>query len=82
MFNSTDFKNRKMETKLSITTHIQQLKIKHLELSQQIEAAQRIPFTDQFRIIDMKKRKLRLKETIVRLININKIAKIDQSSRI
>ena len=68
-----------MEAKLSITAHIQQLKIKHYELSQQIEVAQRIPFNDQFRIIDMKKRKLRLKETIVRLLNLNQSASSEQS---
>ena len=68
-----------MEAKLSITAHIKQLTIKHYELSQQIEVAQRIPFNDQFRIIDMKKRKLRLKETIVRLLNLNHSASPEQS---
>ena len=71
-----------MEAKLSVTAHIRQLKIKHRELSQQIEAAQRIPFSDQFRIIDMKKRKLLLKETIARLMNINKSAVLEQGIRV
>ena len=71
-----------MEAKLSVTAHIRQLKIKHRELSEQIEAAQRIPFSDQFRIIDMKKRKLLLKETIARLMNINKSAVLEQGIRV
>ena len=71
-----------MEAKLSVTAHIRQLKIKHRELSEQIEAAQRIPYSDQFRIIDMKKRKLLLKETIARLMNINKSAVLEQSIRV
>ena len=64
---------------MSINAHIQQLEMKHRELSQQIEVAQRIPFNDQFRIINMKKRKLRLKETIARLLNINKSANSEQT---
>ena len=71
-----------MEAKLSVTAHIRQLKIKHRELSEQIEAAQRIPYSDQFRIIDMKKRKLLLKETIARLMNINKSAVLEQGIRV
>ena len=67
---------------MSVSAQIKQLQIKHHELSQQIEAAQRIPFSDQFRIIDMKKRKLRLKETIARLMNINKSAIVEQGIRV
>ena len=67
---------------MSVTAHIRQLKIKHRELSEQIEAAQRIPYSDQFRIIDMKKRKLLLKETIARLMNINKSAVLEQGIRV
>ena len=71
-----------MEAKLSVTAHIRQLKIKHRELSEQIEAAQRIPYSDQFRIIDMKKRKLLLNETIARLMNLNKSAVLEQGIRV
>ena len=71
-----------MEAKLSVSAQIKQLQIKHHELSQQIEAAQRIPFSDQFRIIDMKKRKLRLKETIARLMNMNKSTIVEQGIRV
>lgn len=71
-----------MEAKLSVSAQLKQLKIKHRELSRQIEAAQRIPFSDQFRIIDMKKRKLLLKETIARLMNINKSAVLEQGIRV
>ena len=71
-----------MEAKLSVSAQIKQLQIKHHELSQQIEAAQRIPFSDQFRIIDMKKRKLRLKETIARLMNMNKSTNVEQGIRV
>ena len=67
---------------MSVTAHVRQLKIKHRELSKQIEAAQRIPFSDQFRIVDMKKRKLLLKETIARLMNINKSAVLEQGIRV
>ena len=71
-----------MEAKLSVSAQLKQLKIKHRELSRQIEAAQRIPFSDQFRIIDMKKRKLRLKETIARLMNMNKSTNVEQGIRV
>ena len=67
---------------MSVSAQIKQLQIKHHELSQQIEVAQRIPFSDQFRIIDMKKRKLRLKETIARLMNISKSAIVEQGIRV
>ena len=52
---------------MSLTSHIDELKKKHETLSEAVEAAQRSPGTDDIRIKDLKKQKLRLKEEIMRL---------------
>lgn len=52
---------------MSITSHVTELKRKHEALSEQVEAAQRSPGSDNLSIAVLKKQKLRLKEEISRL---------------
>lgn len=52
---------------MSLSSHVQELKKKHQSLSEAVEVAQRSPGTDDLRIADLKKQKLRLKEEISRL---------------
>jgi len=52
---------------MSLTTHIDQLKKKHVQLSEKVEVAQRSPATNSIDITELKKEKLRLKEQISRL---------------
>jgi len=52
---------------MSLSSHIAELRRKHENLSEQVEAAQRSPGVDDLHIADMKKQKLRLKEEIERL---------------
>jgi len=55
------------EQKLSITSHIQNLKQKHEKLSSEVEQAYKSPASDELYISQLKKEKLRLKEEISRL---------------
>ncbi|MEM9584526.1 MAG: DUF465 domain-containing protein [Pseudomonadota bacterium] len=52
---------------MTISSHLSELKRKHEALSQEVEAAQRKPGMDALSIAELKKRKLRLKEEMVRL---------------
>lgn len=52
---------------MSLSSHLQELRKKHENLSVQVEEAQRSVATDSHRITELKKQKLRLKEEIVRL---------------
>ena len=52
---------------MSLSSHLEQLKKKHLTLSAEVEAAQRAPGTQDLQITELKKQKLRLKEEITRL---------------
>lgn len=52
---------------MSLNSHLTELKKKHQNLSDQVEAAQKSPAMDQLRIVALKKEKLRLKEEISRL---------------
>ena len=52
---------------MSMTSHLQELRKKHQTLSDEVEAAQRSPATDDLHVMELKKRKLRLKEEIERL---------------
>ena len=54
-------------TSMSLSSHLEQLKKKHLNLSAEVEAAQRAPGTQDLQIAELKKQKLRLKEEITRL---------------
>ncbi len=52
---------------MTMSSHLEELRKKHQDLSEQVEEAQRSPSFDDLNITDMKKQKLRLKEEIKRL---------------
>ncbi len=52
---------------MSLSSHLEQLKRKHANLSAEVEKAQRVPGMESSYIVDLKKQKLRLKEQIARL---------------
>lgn len=52
---------------MSLSSHLQELRKKHQNLSEAVEAAQRSPAIDDLEIARMKKQKLHLKEEISRL---------------
>jgi hypothetical protein len=52
---------------MTVASHIAELKKKHDNLSQMVEAAQRAPAVDDLQIAEWKKQKLRIKEEISRL---------------
>lgn len=52
---------------MSLTSHLQELRKKHQQLSDEVEQAQRSLATDDLQITQLKKEKLRLKEEITRL---------------
>ncbi len=52
---------------MTLSSHIHELKKKHQTLTEAVEQAQRSPSTDDLKIADLKKQKLRLKEEITRL---------------
>jgi hypothetical protein len=54
-------------TTMSVSAHLDELRRKHEFLSHQVEEEQRHPSSDDLRITEMKKQKLRLKEEITRL---------------
>lgn len=52
---------------MSLTSHLQELKRKHQDLSNAVETAQRSPSIDGLEVSRLKKEKLHLKEEINRL---------------
>lgn len=52
---------------MSLSSHVEELKKKHQNLSEQVEEMQRSPGTHDSEIAALKKQKLRLKEEISRL---------------
>jgi hypothetical protein len=52
---------------MSLSSHLQELKKKHQNLSEAVEDAQRAPGISDHRVAEMKKQKLKLKEEIRRL---------------
>ena len=52
---------------MTISSHLTELKRKHEALSDRVEAAQRSPGIDDLSIVELKKRKLQLKEQMTRL---------------
>ncbi|SEL16126.1 YdcH family protein [Roseovarius nanhaiticus] len=52
---------------MSLTSHIEELKRKHQDLSAKVDQAQRAPGISTLDVAEMKKQKLRLKEEIARL---------------
>jgi hypothetical protein len=57
----------KKEEGMTLSSHVQELRKKHQNLSDQVEAAQRSPASDDLYVTELKKQKLRLKEEISRL---------------
>ena len=52
---------------MTMSSHLQELRKKHQNLSEEVEVAQRDLAVDDLLISDLKKQKLRLKEQIERL---------------
>ena len=52
---------------MSVASHLQELRRKHETLSTTVEKEQRSPGTDQLKVAELKKQKLKLKEEIERL---------------
>ena len=52
---------------MTVASHIAELKRKHENLSEAVATAQRAPGTDDLRIAELKKQKLKIKEEISRL---------------
>jgi hypothetical protein len=55
------------EDAMSVTSHVEELRKKHRNLSDAVERAQKSPGTSDLEIVAMKREKLRLKEEISRL---------------
>ena len=52
---------------MTIASHLVELRKKHDALTEMVEQAQRSPGTDDLKIAELKKQKLRIKEEIARL---------------
>jgi len=52
---------------MTLNSRLVELKRKHMSLSQAVKLAQKYPAPDQFRVAELKKKKLLLKEEISRL---------------
>ena len=52
---------------MALSSHLQELRKKHQNLSATVEQAQRSPGSDRLKIAEMKKQKLKIKEEIGRL---------------
>ena len=52
---------------MSLSSHVEELKKKHHDLSEQVEQIQRAPGTSDAQIAELKKQKLKIKEEISRL---------------
>jgi hypothetical protein len=59
--------NQYRRNNMSLTSHLQELKKKHENLSDAVEKAQRSPGSDDLEVSRLKKEKLHLKEEINRL---------------
>ena len=55
---------------MTVASHLHELRRKHESLSDMVEQAQRSPATDDLKIAELKKQKLRLKEEISRLTRV------------
>jgi hypothetical protein len=56
-----------MEARMTLSSHLTELRRKHQALSEMIEAEQRLPGSDDLSIKQLKVKKLHLKEEIERL---------------
>lgn len=52
---------------MSMSSHLQELRRKHQNLSQEVDQAQRSPAFDDIQLSSLKKQKLKIKEEIERL---------------
>lgn len=52
---------------MSLTSHLEELQRKHGDLDRQIDEATASPSTDDLEILDLKRRKLALKDQITKL---------------
>jgi hypothetical protein len=52
---------------MSLSSHLEELKVKHHALESQIDQEMTHPHADTIKISELKKRKLRIKEKIARL---------------
>ncbi|MDQ2066298.1 DUF465 domain-containing protein [Xinfangfangia sp. CPCC 101601] len=52
---------------MSLASHLQELRRKHQNLSTMVEDAQRSPASDDLKVAEWKKQKMKLKEEITRL---------------
>ena len=52
---------------MSMSSHLQELRKKHENLSNEVEVAQRSPAFDEIQLTALKKQKLKIKEEIERL---------------
>jgi hypothetical protein len=57
----------KQEVRMTVASHIAELKKKHEHLSEMVAQAQRSPGSDDLQIAEWKKQKLKIKEEIERL---------------
>jgi hypothetical protein len=64
---SSTYPQTEQETAMSLTSHLQELRKKHETLSRQVEEGQRSPGVDSMVLRELKKRKLAIKQQIVRL---------------
>ncbi len=55
---------------MNLNSRITELQRKHMSLGQAVESAQKFPASDHFRVAELKKKKLLLKEEILRLSQI------------
>ncbi|MEE9428601.1 MAG: DUF465 domain-containing protein [Paracoccaceae bacterium] len=52
---------------MSLSSHLKELRKKHQNLSDKVEAEQRSPGSDDLQVSNLKKEKLKIKEEITRL---------------
>ena len=54
---------------MSMSSHLEELRKKHANLSTMVEKAEQSPSTDSLEVVSLKKQKLKIKEEITRLTN-------------
>ena len=59
--------SKKKGKQMNLSSHLQELRKKHQDLSMEVETAQRSPAFDDLEITALKKQKLKIKEEIERL---------------
>lgn len=54
---------------MNLGSHLEELRRKHQNLSDQVEAVQKSPAGDDLQVMSLKKEKLKIKEEIARLVH-------------